>query len=108
MKVTIQTPGVKARKDLLELVDIKMQKLGSINERLIEGRVCLKLNKSDTTENKICEIIIMAPGNELFIEKQAQSFPEAIRKAYEGMRRQINDWKSTVRPYRKSRMRTKV
>lgn len=102
MKITIQTPGVKARKDLLELVDLKLQKLGSMNERLIEAKVCLKLNNSDTNENKICEIIIVAPGNELFIEKRAQSFPEAVRKAYEGMRRQINDWKSAVRPYRKS------
>ena len=105
MKITIQTPGVKARKDLLELVDLKMQKLGSINERLIEGRVCLKLSKSDITENKICEITIRVPGNELFIVKHAQSFPEAIRKGYEGIRRQVNDWKSTVRPYRKSRIR---
>lgn len=108
MKITIQTPGVKARKDLLELIDIKMQKIGDLNERLIEAKVCLKLSKSDTTENKICEIIITAPGNELFIEKRAQSFPEAIRKAYEGIRRQINDWKSTVRPYRKSRIHAKV
>ena len=107
MKVTIQTPGIKARKDLLELVHIKMKKLESMNERLIEARACLKLSKSDTTENKICEIIILAPGNELFIEKRAQSFPEAIRKAYEGMRRQINDWKSTVRPYRRSRVKIK-
>jgi len=107
MKITIQTPGVKARKDLLELIDIKMQKLGSMNERLIEAKLCLKLSKSDTTENKICEIILQAPGNEFFIAKRAQSFPEAIRKAYEGMRRQINDWKSTVRPYRKSRVHIK-
>ena len=80
MKITIQTPGVKARKNLLELVDLKMQKLGKLNERLVEARVCLKLSKSDTTENKICEITILAPGSNLFIEKCAQSFPEAVRK----------------------------
>ena len=103
MKITIQTPGIKARKNLSELIDLKMQKLGSMNERLIEAKVCLKLSKSDTTENKICEITIGVPGNELFVEKRAHTFPEAVRKAYEGMRRQVNDWKSTVRPYRKSR-----
>lgn len=105
MKITIQTPGVKARKDLLELVDLKIQKLASMSDRLIEAKVCLKLNKSDTTENKVCEIIVMIPGGELFVRKDAQSFPEAVRKGYESIRRQINDWKSTVRPYRKSRSR---
>lgn len=105
MKVTIQTPGVKARKSLLELLDSKMKKLGDLNERLIEASVCLKLNKSNTAENKICEITIHVPGSNLFIEKYGKTFPEAIRKGYEAMRRQINDWKSTVRPYRKSRTR---
>ena len=103
MKVTIQTPGVKARKDLLDLVDLKMKKLGDLNERLIEANVCLKLNKSSTTENKVCEITIGIPGNDLFVEKQAKTFPEAVRKGYEAMRRQINHWKATVRPYRRSR-----
>lgn len=102
MKVTIQTPGVKARKDLLELVELKMQKLESMSDRLIEVKVCLKLSKSDTTENKVCEIIVTIPGSELFVKKDARSFSEAVRKAYESIRRQINDWKSTVRPYRKS------
>jgi len=107
MKVTIQTPGVKARKSLLELVETKMKKLGDLNDRLIEASVCLKLNKSDTTENKICEITIHVPGSNLFIEKHAKTFPESVRIGYEAIRRQINDWKSTVRPYRKSRTRIK-
>lgn len=103
MKVTIHTPGVKARESLLDLVESKMKKLGSLSDRLIEASVSLKLNKSDATENKICEITIHVPGSNLFIEKHAKTFPESVRKGYEAMSRQINDWKSTVRPYRKSR-----
>lgn len=103
MKISVQTPGVKARKSILELIDSKMKKLGDLNERLIEASVCIKLNKSNTTENKICEIIIHVPGSNLFVEKHARTFPEAVRKGYEAMRRMIDDWKSTTRPYRKSR-----
>ena len=98
MKVIIQTPGIAAQQPLLDLVNDKIQKLGEINERLIEARVILRLDNSDTRENKICEIRIGIPGNDLFAGKQAKSFEEALALSVDAMKRQIVEWKKKKRP----------
>ncbi len=64
------------------------------SDRIIESRVLLKLDKSDTKENKISEIKLIIPGNDLFASKQAKSFEEATTKAVEALRRQIEEWKT--------------
>lgn len=104
MKITIETKDIKPRQDLLDLLNKKAKKFSQLNHRLIETRVSLKLDKSDTIQNRVCEIRVAIPGNDLFTEKRARTFPEAVRKAAEAMNRQIIDWRSTVRPYRKSRL----
>jgi ribosome hibernation promoting factor len=104
MTIIIETKDIKPRQDLLALLRKKAQKFSQLNHRLIETRVFLKLDKSDTTQNRVCEIRIAIPGNDLFAEKRARTFPDAVRKAAEAMNRQIIDWRSTVRPYRKSRL----
>jgi putative sigma-54 modulation protein len=102
MKTIIQAPNIKVRENLQALIKEKMEKLGSLNNRLIEARVCVKFHKSDTRDNKICEIQMVIPGNDLFATKHAKSFPEAVRKASLAMQRQISDWKLKVRPSRKA------
>lgn len=98
MKVIIQTPDVNAKQSLLDFVDEKVQKLGQFSERVIDARVTLRTDKSDNRENKICEIRVGIPGNDLFVSKQAASFEEATLDAVDAMKRQINDWKNMTRP----------
>lgn len=99
MKVIIQTPDVKVQESLLEFVDKKMAKLDTFSDRLQEARVILKTDKSDTRENKICEIKMVIPGNDLFTVKQAATFEEAVVKASEALKSQIAEWKSKTRPF---------
>jgi len=94
MKIIIQTPDIKARETLLNFVTEKVEKLGTLSDQLLEARVTLRLDKSDTRENKICVIKGVIPGNDLFVEKQATSFEEATLKSVETMKRQISDWKA--------------
>lgn len=105
MKVIIQSPDVKAQESLLEFVNKKMEKLDRLSDRLQEARVVLKTDKSDTRENKICEIRMIIPGNDLFTEKQAATFEEAVTKASEALKNQISEWKSKTRPFAASNAR---
>jgi putative sigma-54 modulation protein len=93
MRVIIQTPGVSAREPLLDFVKQKVGKLSDVSELLPEARVLLKTNKSDTRENKICEIRGFIYGSDVFSEKQAASFEEAVLKAVDAIKRQITDLK---------------
>jgi putative sigma-54 modulation protein len=94
MKITIQSPDFKADQKLLDLVTEKVEKLGKFSERIHEASVTLKLDRSETKENKICEIRLGIPGNDLFAAKQCQSFEEAASKTSDALRSQIEAWKS--------------
>ena len=50
MKITIQTPGFKARRELLDLINEKVGKLSHLSDRILEARVLIKADKSDTLE----------------------------------------------------------
>lgn len=94
MKITIQTPNFKADQKLLDLVTEKVEKLGKFTDRIHDASVTLKLDKSDTRDNKICEIKLAIPGNDLFATKQCKSFEEAASKTTDALRSQIEAWKS--------------
>ncbi len=93
MKINIQTPGFKADQKLLDFVTDKLQKLDQLNDNILEGNVTLKLDKSDTQENKICEIKLAIRGNDLFAARQSHSFEEATNKVFAALKRQIIDIK---------------
>lgn len=93
MKIVIQTPGFKAQQSLLNSVNKKLNKLESISNTVLEADVCLKIDKSDTKENKTCEIKLLVPGNDLFAMKQSQNFEEAIDKVIDALKRQLLDRK---------------
>ena len=98
MRIIIQTPEFQPRQSLLDLVQQKVGKLELISDRLLEARVTLKIEKSDTDENKVCEIKGVIAGNDLFAEKRAASFEEACAIAVEAMRKQLVAWKNKMSP----------
>jgi putative sigma-54 modulation protein len=93
MKITIQSPGFKATKTLLDFATKKLQNLHHLNETILEGIVCLKINKPEIPENKTCEIKLAIPGNDLFASKDSKTFEEAITKVVNALKHQLSDVK---------------
>lgn len=96
MKIVIQTPGFKAQPKLLKHVKNNVEKLAVLSDRILEAQVCLTITKSSTQENKVCEIKLVIPGNDLFASKQTETFEQSVTEAYAALRHQIEKWK-TVR-----------
>jgi ribosome-associated translation inhibitor RaiA len=67
-----------------------------LSDRILEGKVILKLDKSDTHENKVCEIRLVIPGNDLFAKKNAASFEQALDQAIHALEKQVQDWKNKL------------
>jgi ribosome-associated translation inhibitor RaiA len=89
MKINIQTPGFKATKKLTGFVNNHVTKLAGFSDRILEGQVVLKLDKSDRKDNKVCELRLVIPGNDLFSEKRGDKFEEVVTKCIEAIRHQI-------------------
>lgn len=95
MKIIIQTPHLKARPSLTAFVQEKVGKLETFSERILECRVYLKVEKSNERGNKVCELKLIIPGNEVFASCQCHTFEEAVSQAVEALKPQIERWKAS-------------
>ena len=97
MKVTISSLHFKSDVKLENFIREKVTKVSGLFDGVISSEVTLKLDQSSNNENKIAEIRINIPGNDLFAKKQAKSFEEAIDSAADALKKQIKRHKEKVK-----------
>ena len=96
MNVTIQSLHFTAKKELTDFVTEKVNKLVHIYYKIDAAQVCLKLEKSDVNDNKICEIRLVVPGNDLFAKRQSATFEDAVNEAIDALQQQIKKIKTKL------------
>jgi putative sigma-54 modulation protein len=96
MKVQMQSIHFDADIKLLDFIQKKLDKLETFYDRVIDGEVFLRLDKSEQKDNKIVEVKINVPGNVIFAKSQKNSFEAATDDAVESLRRQITKFKEKV------------
>ena len=93
MKVTINSVHFKADSKLEEFITNKIEKLcGKLDT--LGSEVTLKLDNTDAPENKIADIRIMLKGNDLYSSKQCKTFEEAVDKAIDALKNQVEKYKN--------------
>ncbi len=97
MKVQVQSVGFKADHKLVDFIQQRMDKLDQFYDRIIGGEVYLKVDNNHTRENKIVEVRVNVPGNDLVAVKECTSFEEATDLAADALKRQIDKHKAKLR-----------
>ena len=97
MDIKIHSIRFDADTKLLDFINGKVQKLIQYFDDIIGAEVFLRLDKSQDLENKVVEIRLTLPGNELFAKKQSKSFEESTDLSVEALRKQIVRHKSKLR-----------
>ncbi|MBN1116365.1 MAG: ribosome-associated translation inhibitor RaiA [Bacteroidales bacterium] len=97
MNIKINSVKFSPTKELEDFVQTKVSKLGQYSDEIIGAEVFLKLENTQDLENKIAEIKVDIPGNELFVKKQTKSFEESTDTAIEALKRQITKAKEKRR-----------
>jgi putative sigma-54 modulation protein len=97
MKIRVQSIHFTADVKLLDFIQKKADKLDLFFDQIISGEVYLKLENTDVEENKITEIKLLIPGNDLFAKEQCKTFEEATDKAVESLKRQLDKHKEKIR-----------
>jgi putative sigma-54 modulation protein len=97
MDIKISPVHFTADKKLLEFVNKKINKLVKFYEDIIGAEVFLRLENTQDLENKVTEIRLIIPGNDLFAKKQSKTFEESTDIAVEALRQQIIKYKEKVR-----------
>lgn len=90
MQVKIQSVHFNADNKLEMFIEEKLSKLTNHYDQIIGSDVILRLENSATRENKIAEIKLKIPGNDLFAKKQSKTFEEATDLAIDALKRQIS------------------
>lgn len=97
MNIKINAVKFDADKKLESFIETKLLKLNKIYDDIVGIEVFLKLDNTPAVENKITEIKIDLPGNELFAKKQCKSFEEATDTALLALKRQLKKHKDKIR-----------
>ena len=97
MNVNITSVRFKADRKLLDFINERVGKLMHYYDGLIGGEVKLKLENTETPQNKIAEIRIFVRGNDLFAKKQSSTFEQATDTACEALARQLKKYKEKQR-----------
>ena len=68
-----------------------------IYDQIVGAEVVLKIEKSEDSQNKVTDIKILIPGNDLFSKRQAKTFEEATDLAVEALLKQLKRIKEKQR-----------
>jgi putative sigma-54 modulation protein len=97
MKVNINSVHFKTDKKLDSFITEKVEKLSDLYDGIIGSEVTLRVNNGEDHDNKVAEIRLLVPGNDLFAKKQSKSFEEATDIAVDALRKQLSKHKEKQR-----------
>ena len=96
MKLQMHSIHFDADTKLVDFIQQKANKLDTFYDRIIDGEVFMRLEQDESRENKIIEIKLNLPGNQLFSKEKSKSFEAAADAAIEALRRQLKKHKEKL------------
>ncbi len=96
MKLQVHSIHFNADEKLIDFVQKRTDKLETFFDRIVDGEVFLKLIKNGAHDNKMVEIKLNMPGNQLFAKSNSSTFEEATNLAVEALRRQLKRFKEKL------------
>jgi putative sigma-54 modulation protein len=99
MNVNVQAVNFNVDIKLVNFINEKMSKLEKYYDRVVTSDVFLKVENTSAKENKIVEIKIHVPGDDLIVKKQCKTFEEAVDSASESLERLLLKRKEKIRTH---------
>ena len=96
MKVNMQSVNFTIDRKLVDFTQRNMDKLETYYDKIIDADVYLKVENTSAKENKIAEIRVNIPGDDLVVKKQCRTFEEAIDEATSTLQRALLKRKEKV------------
>ena len=93
MKLQIHSVRFNSDYKLINLIKKKLVKLETFYNRIIDGEVFLRIENDESRINKIIEIKLNIPGDQLFAKERARTFEIGADEVTEALRRQIKKFK---------------
>ena len=89
MNIAIQSVHFDASAQLKDFIEKKLSKLDKFSDLIVDAEIILKVIKPETANNKEASVKLNIKSGELFANKVADSFEEAIMQNVEALEKQI-------------------
>lgn len=99
MKVNVNAVNFNVDRKLVDFVNERMEKLEKYYDKVVMVDVFLKVESTSEKENKIVEIRVHVPGDDLIVKKQCKTFEEAVDSAKEALERLLIKRKEKIRAH---------
>ena len=97
MNIKINSVHFDASQKLIDHVNKKINKLVQFFDGIVGAEIFLRLENVQDDDNKIAEVKLLIPGNDLFVKKQSKTFEEAINEAVDALNRQLIKYKEKLK-----------
>ena len=97
MDIKVHSIHFDADVKLIGFINSKLNKLIQFYVDILSAEVFLRLDRAEDLENKVVEIRLNIPGNELFAKKNSKTFEESTDLCVEALRRQIRKHKTKLK-----------
>ncbi len=97
METIIESPHFKVSPQLNDFITTRVSKLEHLNERLILCEILLKIEKSSSDDNKLCEIKLFGPQIDLFASHHCTTFEDAVTDTLHALEQQIKKEKEKTK-----------
>ncbi len=97
MNIKVTSVHFDADQKLIDFVNKKVSKLDTYYDGIIGAEITLKVQKPESSNNKLSEIKLSIPATDnLFAKKQADTFEEATDLAIDAIRSQLTKFKGKL------------
>ena len=89
MKMNVQSVNFTADQKLVNFIQKKLDKLENHFDNVIYADVYLKVENTSEKENKIAEILLSIPGDEIICKKKGRRFEVGVDECVSSLERQL-------------------
>ncbi len=89
MDIKIQSLKFDADGKLLDFIESKVSKLEHFHNSIIGIEITLRLENSEESGNKLVDVKIFIPGNDLFASRHGKTFEEATDLIVDVLKQQL-------------------
>lgn len=101
MQIKIQSIHFTADEKLLDYVEKKVEKVKKFFDGIVRADVYLKLDsKGKSVNDKVVEIRLLIPGNDLFAKETRKSFEECVDEVVDILEQQLKKRKAKLKDER--------
>ncbi len=97
MRVHTESVQFKADQKLIDYIEKRVNKMDQFYDRIIEARVTLKLENSGQIKDKIAEVRLSVPGEQLIAKDASKTFEASVDNATSALKRQLIRYKERLR-----------